>query len=83
MLLLTGEPALLVGLLLEVEPIVLLAFAAPVFAVVLAVAIIFLKKPLFLAFGADRPPRTPAVSKGLVFQSAVGVRAGCVAWLGW
>jgi len=77
--LITG-PTLLVGLLLPEEPMVDLAFAAPVFAVVFAVAIIFLKKPLFLAFGADSPPRIPALSIGLVVQSAVGVgKTGFVA----
>lgn len=68
-----GEPALLGGL---PDAIVLLALAAPVFAVVFAVSIIFLKKPLFLALGAERPPSTPAVSNGLVVQSATGVGAG-------
>jgi hypothetical protein len=71
-----GEPALLGGLPDAIE---LLALAAPVFAVVFAVSIIFLKKPLFLALGAERPPSTPAVSNGLVVQSATGVGAGCVA----
>ena len=68
-----GEPALLGGL---PDAIVLLALAAPVFAVVFAVSIIFLKNPLFLALGAERPPSTPAVSNGLVVQSATGVGAG-------
>jgi hypothetical protein len=49
-----GEP----GRLPELE-IVLLAFAAPV----LALSIIFLKKPLFFAFGVERPPSTPALSE--------------------
>lgn len=75
-----GEPALLGGL---PDAMLLLALAAPVFAVVFAVSIIFLKKPLFLALGAESPPSTPAVSKGLVVQSATGVGAGCVAWLEW
>lgn len=78
-----GEAARLEGLLLVVDPIVLLAFAAPVLAVVFAVSIIFLKKPLFFAFGAERPPKMPAFSNGLVVQSATGVGAGCVAWLEW
>jgi hypothetical protein len=68
-----GEPALLGGLPDAIE---LLALAAPVFAVVFAVSIIFLKKPLFLALGAESPPSTPAVSNGLVVQSATGVGAG-------
>lgn len=76
-----GEPTRLGGLLPDADPMVLLALAAPVFAVVLAVSIIFLKKPLFFAFGADKPPKTPAFSNGFVVQSAVGVGAGCVAWL--
>lgn len=57
------------------DPMVERALAAPVFAVVFAVAIIFLKKPDFLAFGADNPPRIPADSRGFVFQSATGVGA--------
>lgn len=57
-------------------PIVERAVAAPVFAVVFAEAIIFLKKLLFLAFGALKPPNTPASSIGSLFQSAVGVRSG-------
>ena len=81
---LVSGPARLAGRLLVEEPIVLLALAAPVFAVVLAVAIIFLKNPLFLALGADSPPRMPAVSMGLVVQSATGVGTlEAVAWLGW
>jgi hypothetical protein len=49
-----------------------LALAAPVFAVVLADSIIFLKKPLFLALGAERPPKMPPDSAGSVDQSATG-----------
>jgi hypothetical protein len=47
--------------------------------------IIFLKKLLFLAFGAPSPPNTPADSIGSMDQSAVGVSSGPVseAWLGW
>lgn len=79
--LVTGA-TLLDGLLVPDELIVDLKSAAPDFAVVFAVAIIFLKKPLFLAFGADSPPRIPALSIGLVVQSAVGVgKTGLVAWL--
>lgn len=59
-------PALLLGL----EPMVDLAFAAPVRAVDFAVSIIFLKKLLFFAFGAPRPPNTPSVSIGSTVQSA-------------
>lgn len=57
------------------EPMVERALAAPVFAVVFAVASIFLKNPDFLALGAERPPRIPADSIGLTFQSATGVGA--------
>jgi len=73
-----GLPALLPGRLLVALPIVDLAFAAPVRAVVLAVSIIFLKKPDFLALGAFKPPSTPADSMGSLVQSAVGVMTG---WL--
>ena len=79
---LVNGPARLVGRLLADDPIVLLAFAAPVFAVVFAVAIIFLKKPLFFALGAESPPNTPAFSRGFVVQSATAVGATeFVAWL--
>jgi hypothetical protein len=68
-----------------VLPIVERALAAPVFAVVLAVSIIFLKKPLLLAFGVPKPPRTPALSMGSLVQSALGVGIGIFseAWLSW
>lgn len=59
-----GLPALLLGRL--VLAMVDRAVAAPVLAVVFADSIIFLKNPLFLAFGASRPPRRPA---GPVLQS--------------
>lgn len=74
-------PDLLLGLL----PIVDLAFAAPVLAVVLAVSIIFLKKLLFFALGAPSPPKIPADSIGSFAQSAVGGDNGGAAdaWLLW
>lgn len=68
------DPARLPGLLLL--PMVERALAAPVFAVVLADSIIFLKKPLLFAFGVPSPPRTPALSIGSVVQSALGVGTG-------
>jgi len=71
-----GLAARLPGRLLVALPIVDLAFAAPVFAVVLAVSIIFLKKPDFLARGAFKPPSTPADSIGSLVQSATGVLTG-------
>jgi hypothetical protein len=74
-------PALLPGRL--VLPMVERALAAPVFAVVLADSIIFLKKPLLFALGVPRPPSTPALSIGSVVQSALGVGIGTLseAWL--
>jgi len=80
-----GLPARLAGRLLAALPIVDLAFAAPVLAVVFAVSIIFLKKPDFFALGAFRPPSTPADSMGSLFQSATGVTTGWLpeAWLSW
>lgn len=68
-------PLLLPGRL--VLPMVERALAAPVFAVVLADSIIFLKNPLLFAFGVPKPPRTPALSIGSVVQSALGV---CTGW---
>jgi integral membrane sensor domain MASE1 len=61
------------------------ALAAPVFAVVLADSIIFLKKPLLFALGVPNPPRTPALSIGSLVQSALGVGMGMFseAWLSW
>jgi hypothetical protein len=69
-----GGPILLPGRLLL--PIVDRALAAPVFAVVLALSIIFLKNPLLFAFGVPSPPKTPALSIGSVVQSALGVGIG-------
>lgn len=69
-------PARLLGRLALALPIVDRALAAPVLAVVLAVAIIRLKKPLRFACGELRPPRIPASSIGSFVQSATGVRAG-------
>jgi hypothetical protein len=82
-MLLVGLPA--PALLLGLEPMVDLAFAAPVLAVDFAVLIIFLKKLLFLAFGAPSPPNTPADSIGSIDQSAVVVSSGSIpeTWLGW
>lgn len=76
-----GGPTLLPGRLLL--PIVDRALAAPVFAVVLALSIIFLKNPLLFAFGVPNPPKTPALSIGSVVQSALGVGIGMFseAWL--
>lgn len=66
-------PARLPGRLVLL-PIVDLAFAAPVLAVVLAESIILLKKPLRFDCGELKPPSTPADSIGSRFQSAVGVK---------
>lgn len=71
-------PARLPGRLVLL-PIVDLAFAAPVLAVVLAESIIRLKKPLRFDCGELKPPRTPADSVGSRFQSAVGVNG--LVWL--
>lgn len=72
-------PARLLGLL----PIVDLALAVPVRAVVFADDIIFLKKLLFFAVGVPKPPNTLEDCSGFWDQSAVGVRGGCEAepWL--
>lgn len=76
-ILFVGLPArlstLLFGRLTVALPIVERAFAAPVLAVVFAVAIIRLKKPLLLAaWGELSPPSTPASSIESLAQSGSG-----------
>jgi hypothetical protein len=64
-------PARLLGRLALALPMVDLAFAAPVLAVVLAESIILLKKPLRFDCGELSPPRRPPDPAGSLSQSAI------------